>query len=122
MHLMIEDGRWTLVSGDVSVRITINPRRSAEGEPTRATLRAEPMPLLELSPEDWAGQPAEAWVWDGTPDSARALSLLTLEGLRDYLRPDKARVGAARTWRVNVLASLFPESVGQPEHHQTQRA
>lgn len=122
MHLMIEDGRWSLVSGDVNVRITIRPRRSAEGEPTRVTLRSEPMPLLELSPESFSGQHAEAWVWDGTPESARALSLRTLDVIRDYLRPDKARVGAARTWRVNVLASLFPEGVGQNENHQTQRA
>lgn len=103
---MIDEGRWTLTTRDHEVHVTIRPRRAVAGEKTRLYLRAEPMPLLDLSPEDFGGEPVEAWVWDGTPEAARSIVERCLGALSQRLRPEEARSKTAMNWRMRVLESL----------------
>ena len=112
MQFMIDEGRWIVVSNDLHVHIRIRPRRSLDGEDTRLSLRAEPMPLLELEPERLPGAaPVAAWVWDGSSESAQQMLLHILELLRHYLRPEAAGGRGSRMWRLGVLGSLFPDSI-----------
>lgn len=124
MKLMIEGGRWTIVSDDLRVHLQIQPRRSLLGEPTRILIRAEPMPLRVYEPETMVSQHSHvaAWVWEGTPDHARTLVVRMLEVLRSHFQglPTDSAVGR---WRVQVIESLFPPAAGEAREEKTsQRA
>lgn len=123
MQFMIEGGRWVVNSDDLLVNIKIRPRRSLSGGATELTLRAAPMPLMTLHPEEFPGaESAAAWVWDGSPKSAREIVVRILEGLKVHLAPEAARSGPSRRWRTMVLASLFKPAPEAAAESQTKRA
>lgn len=120
---MIDGGRWVVNSDDLQVNIKIRPRRSLGGGATELTLRAAPMPLMTLQPEGFPGaESAAAWVWDGSPQSAREIVVRILEGLKVHLAPEAARSGPSKRWRTMVLASLFKPAIGSQEKAHTKRA
>jgi len=109
MKLMVDTGRWRVISDDARVHLEIRPRRSPLGDATRVFIRAEPMPLRVFEPESLGSQraPAAAWVWDGTVEQAKALTLDLLDALRTHFQSEPADTAAGR-WRSQVVSSLFP--------------
>jgi len=123
MKLMIDGGRWVVMSDDLRVHLQIQARRSLAGEPTRVLIRCEPMPQRVFEPEtSKSGAHAAAWVWDGTPEHARNLVLTMLEMLKNQFQGLPADTAVGR-WRKQVLNSLFPSTGGQArEDSESQRA
>lgn len=114
MKLTIDGGRWIVMSDDARVHIQIHPRRSIDSDPTRMLVRSEPMPLRVYEPELLSGEDAHAaaWVWDATPEHARALALRMLETLRSNFQGQPADTPIGR-WRMEVLNSLWPAMRGE---------
>ena len=105
MDLFINNGVWRIESADLKVEVTIVPRRSESGEPTRLLLRSEPSPMLTLTPE--GDTSPLGWVWDGTTEDAHRLLDKAMVALRVQLDPARAPSETARRWRQRVIRSLF---------------
>lgn len=107
MRLTIDAGLLHVWTADHQVHLIIRPRRGKEDECTFLQLRAEPMPLVEMRPEDNSSEvPADQWIWSGTPGDATRIVDLVVEQLTKALQPTPRISKASREWRVRVLESL----------------
>lgn len=119
MRLIIDAGLLHVWSDDHQVHLIIRPRRSREDEHTFLQLRCEPMPLVEMRPEDKSKTPADQWIWNGTPVDATRVADLVVEQLVRALQPGPRISKASKEWRLRVLDSLerrarvIPFPVGQ---------
>lgn len=105
MQLMIDGGGWIIESDDLVVLVRIAPRRSVNGEATKALIHDGLLTPFEVLPEqgDPTGAVAE-WVWDGTAEAARQLAQRLMVQLQEVL----ARALAAdEERRDRVLCSLY---------------
>lgn len=107
MRLTIDAGMLHVWTADHQVHLIIRPRRSADGENTFLQLRAEPMPIVEMRPEDNSSEiPADQWIWSGTPGDATRIVDLVVEQLTKALQPTSKVSKASQQWRARVLESL----------------
>lgn len=106
MRLTIEAGRLHVWTADHQVHLIIRPRRALDGEHTFLQLRAEPMPLVDMRPEEGSDMPADQWIWTGTPDDATRIVDQVVEQLTKALQPSSQVSKASQEWRARVLVSL----------------